>query len=162
MRSVQGTNRWQIRGLQQPDVHQLLDVISSVRREFGLASRVAALLEPSDYALFDVSGVMPRRCLKCPLQLPSTSVMGFGGLRARSVTLDTVTMTFGCNTGRFRTWNSIDKSIRPLFLPAHACQSAALAVLKASRCEATKFCTVIGGLPVNSAMTLSSPEKRPF
>ena len=39
---------------------------------------------------------------------------------------------------------------------------AALAVVKASRCEATKSCTVIGGLPVSSAMNLSSPEKRPF
>jgi putative acetyltransferase len=54
MRSVQRTNPWQIRRLQQPDVHQLLDIISKVRREFGLASRVAALLEPSDYALLDV------------------------------------------------------------------------------------------------------------
>jgi hypothetical protein len=41
-------------------------------------------------------------------------------------------------------------------------QPAALAVVKASRCEATKSCTVIGGLPVSSAMNLSSPEKRPF
>jgi putative acetyltransferase len=54
MRSVQRTNPWQIRRLQQPDVHQLLDIISKVRREFGLASRVAELLEPSDYALLDV------------------------------------------------------------------------------------------------------------
>jgi hypothetical protein len=39
---------------------------------------------------------------------------------------------------------------------------AALAVVKASRCEATNSRTVIGGLPVSSAMNLSSPEKRPF
>jgi putative acetyltransferase len=54
MRSVQRTNPWQIRRLQQSDVHQLLDIISGVRREFGLATRVAALLEPNDYALLDV------------------------------------------------------------------------------------------------------------
>ena len=54
MRSVQRTNPWQIRRLQHADVHQLLDLIRSVREEFGLASRVTALLEPSDYALFDV------------------------------------------------------------------------------------------------------------
>src|ERR1700730_8701122 len=41
-------------------------------------------------------------------------------------------------------------------------QPAALVVLKASRCEATKSCTVIGGLPVSSAMILSWPEKMPF
>jgi hypothetical protein len=39
---------------------------------------------------------------------------------------------------------------------------AALTVVKASRCKATKSRTVIGGLPVSSAMNLSSPEKRPF
>jgi putative acetyltransferase len=54
MRPVQRTNPWQIRRLQQSDVHQLLDIISGVRREFGLATRVAALLEPNDYALLNV------------------------------------------------------------------------------------------------------------
>jgi putative acetyltransferase len=44
----------QIRRLQQSDVHQLLDLISGVRREFGLATRVASLLEPNDYAILDV------------------------------------------------------------------------------------------------------------
>ena len=39
---------------------------------------------------------------------------------------------------------------------------APLAVVKASRCEATKSRTVIGGFPVSSAMILSSPEKMPF
>ena len=38
-------------------------------------------------------------------------------------------------------------------------QPSALTVVKASRCDATKSCTVIGGLPVSSAMILSSPEK---
>jgi len=38
----------------------------------------------------------------------------------------------------------------------------AFAVLKASRCKATKSCTDIGGLPVSSVMILSSPEKMPF
>src|SRR4029077_14844735 len=41
-------------------------------------------------------------------------------------------------------------------------QPAAPAVVKASRCEATKSCTVIGGLPVISAIILSSPETMPF
>jgi putative acetyltransferase len=54
MRTVQRTNPWRIRRLQQSDVHQLLDIISGVRREFGLASRVAALLEADDYALIEV------------------------------------------------------------------------------------------------------------
>jgi putative acetyltransferase len=48
------TNPWQIRRLQLDDVYQLLEVIRSVRHEFGLASRVTALLEPSDYAIYDV------------------------------------------------------------------------------------------------------------
>ena len=39
---------------------------------------------------------------------------------------------------------------------------SALTVVKASRCDATKSCTVIGGLPVSSAMILSSPEKMPL
>jgi putative acetyltransferase len=45
---------WQIRRLQQSDVPQLLEVIGGARREFGLATRVASLLEPNDYALLDV------------------------------------------------------------------------------------------------------------
>jgi putative acetyltransferase len=45
---------WEIRRLQQSDVHQVLDLIGGVRREFGLASRVASVLEPNDYAIFDV------------------------------------------------------------------------------------------------------------
>ena len=54
MRSVNRTNSWQIRRLHQADVHQLLELIRSVRQEFGLANRVTALLEPTDYALLDV------------------------------------------------------------------------------------------------------------
>lgn len=54
MRSVDRTNSWHIRRLERADVHQLLELIRSVRQEFGLAKRVTALLEPSDYALFDV------------------------------------------------------------------------------------------------------------
>ncbi len=53
MRSVHITN-FQIRRLQQGDVHQLLELIRGIRQEFGLAGRVTTLLEPSDYALFDV------------------------------------------------------------------------------------------------------------
>ena len=50
MRSVINTS-WQIRRLEQSDVHQILDIVSSVRREYGLATRVTSLLEPSDYAI---------------------------------------------------------------------------------------------------------------
>ena len=54
MRSVITDDAWQIRRLQPPDVHQLLDLISGVRREFALATRVTSLLEPNDYAILDV------------------------------------------------------------------------------------------------------------
>jgi putative acetyltransferase len=54
MRSVISKHSWQIRRLQQPDVSQLLELISGVRREFGLATRVASLLEPNDYAILDL------------------------------------------------------------------------------------------------------------
>jgi putative acetyltransferase len=54
MRSVTNNDSWQIRRLQQADVHQLLDLIGGVRREFGLEGRVASLLEPSDYAILNV------------------------------------------------------------------------------------------------------------
>jgi putative acetyltransferase len=54
MRCVINNNSWQIRRLQQADVHQLLDLISGVRGEFGLATRVDSLLEPNDYAIRDV------------------------------------------------------------------------------------------------------------
>jgi putative acetyltransferase len=54
MRSMTNDDSWQIRRLQQADVHQLLDLISGVRSEFGLATRVASLLEPNDYAIRDV------------------------------------------------------------------------------------------------------------
>jgi putative acetyltransferase len=47
-------NAFQIRRLQPDDVHQLLELIKSVRREFGLSSRVTELLEPRDYAVLDV------------------------------------------------------------------------------------------------------------
>jgi putative acetyltransferase len=47
-------NASEIRRLQPDDVHQLLELIKSVRREFGLSRRVSELLEPSDYAVLDV------------------------------------------------------------------------------------------------------------
>lgn len=43
-----------IRPLQQADVHAVLEIIRAVRREYGLESRVSALLEPSEYSLFDL------------------------------------------------------------------------------------------------------------
>src|SRR5580658_678263 len=54
MRCMHNTKPRQIRRLHHSDVPELLDLISSVRQEFGLADRVAALLEPSDYAILDV------------------------------------------------------------------------------------------------------------
>src|SRR5579862_3792463 len=54
MRSVTSDHLWHIRRLDQADVPQLLELISEVRREFGLAARVKSLLEPNDYALLDV------------------------------------------------------------------------------------------------------------
>jgi putative acetyltransferase len=51
---MQETNPCDIRRLQHDDVHQLLELIKSVRQEFGLSSRVSELLEPSDYAVLDV------------------------------------------------------------------------------------------------------------
>jgi putative acetyltransferase len=54
MQCMSNQSPWQIRRLQQPDVHELLDIISSERREHGVANRVTDLLEPRDYALLDV------------------------------------------------------------------------------------------------------------
>ena len=54
MRSVKNSHSWQIRRLDQADVPQLLELISEVRREYGLATRVRSLLEPNDYAVLDV------------------------------------------------------------------------------------------------------------
>jgi putative acetyltransferase len=48
------SSSWKIRRLQQSDVRQLLDIISGVRGDFGLATRVDSLLEPNDYAILDV------------------------------------------------------------------------------------------------------------
>ena len=43
-----------IRRLQQADVYPVLEIIRATRREFGLESRVAALIEPSEYRLLDL------------------------------------------------------------------------------------------------------------
>jgi len=51
---VEKNDYWQIRRLQQTDVWELLEVISGVRRELGIATHVASLLEPNDYAMLDV------------------------------------------------------------------------------------------------------------
>lgn len=51
---MQKPNLCQTRRLQHSDIHELMGIIRDVRQEFGLARRVAALLEPSDYALLDV------------------------------------------------------------------------------------------------------------
>lgn len=47
-------NNCVIRRLQQSDVHAILEIIRATRREYRLESRVAALLEPSEYSLFDL------------------------------------------------------------------------------------------------------------
>src|SRR5262249_40721427 len=54
MRSMPAATACQIRRLQSDDVHQLLELIKAVRREFGLTNRAVELLEPSDYAVLDV------------------------------------------------------------------------------------------------------------
>jgi putative acetyltransferase len=54
MRFVINGDSCQIRRLQHGGVHQFLEIIRSVRQELGLASRVTALLEPSDCAVLDV------------------------------------------------------------------------------------------------------------
>lgn len=42
-----------LRRLEAPDVHAVLDVIDSCRREYGLESRVPAVLEPADRDLYE-------------------------------------------------------------------------------------------------------------
>lgn len=43
-----------IRRLQQADVHAILDIVRDVRLECGFGDRVATVLEPGDYGLFEV------------------------------------------------------------------------------------------------------------
>lgn len=45
--------RLTIRRLEAPDVHAVLEVISGCRREYGLHYRVASVLEPSDFDLYE-------------------------------------------------------------------------------------------------------------
>jgi putative acetyltransferase len=54
MRSVNTTTTCQIRPLRLPDVHQVLDIIKSTRRELCLAALGPALLESTDYSILDV------------------------------------------------------------------------------------------------------------
>ena len=54
MQAMNEQNDCVVRRLQQSDVHAVLEIISASRREYGLESRVAALLEPSEYRLFDL------------------------------------------------------------------------------------------------------------
>lgn len=54
MQCVNHQSPWQIRRLELPDLHELLGIISNVRREYGLANQVTDLLEPRDYALIEV------------------------------------------------------------------------------------------------------------
>jgi putative acetyltransferase len=54
MQSVNRASSWEIRRLQLSDLPQILEIIENVRREFGLAERVTALLEAADYSLLEV------------------------------------------------------------------------------------------------------------
>ena len=49
-----------IRRLQQADVHAMLEILRSAREEYGMGRRLASVLEPADYALFEV--YRKRRC----------------------------------------------------------------------------------------------------
>jgi putative acetyltransferase len=51
---MKNSDSWQIRRLQQSDVHQLLGLIRGAYQEFGLETRAASPLEPNDYAILDV------------------------------------------------------------------------------------------------------------
>jgi putative acetyltransferase len=53
MRIMTRQNQVTIRRLEARDVHAVHQVISGCRREFGLESRVAAILEPADLILFE-------------------------------------------------------------------------------------------------------------
>ena len=49
-----------VRRLQQADVHAMLEILRSVREEYGMGQRLAAVLEPADYAMFEA--YRKRRC----------------------------------------------------------------------------------------------------
>jgi putative acetyltransferase len=51
---MNGQIRVTLRRLEHTDVGAILEIISDCRREYGLENRVQAILEPSDYALFEV------------------------------------------------------------------------------------------------------------
>ena len=48
------TGRFEVRLLASSDVSEVLDIITAARREWGLLARVDTLLEPADYALFEL------------------------------------------------------------------------------------------------------------
>ena len=48
--------RLTLRRLEAPDVHAVLGIMDACRREYGLADRVQAVLEPSDHRLYDTYG----------------------------------------------------------------------------------------------------------
>jgi putative acetyltransferase len=54
MQTMTTTTSCVIRRLEHADVHSILKIIRSAREEYGLKDRIANLLEPSDYDLFDV------------------------------------------------------------------------------------------------------------
>ena len=48
--------RLHLRRLEAPDVHTVLGIVDACRREYGLADRVQAILEPSDQHLYETYG----------------------------------------------------------------------------------------------------------
>lgn len=50
---MSGPVSYRIRRLEAPDVHRILGVIATCRREYGLEGRVPSILQPADYALFE-------------------------------------------------------------------------------------------------------------
>lgn len=70
-----------IRRLEAPDVHAVLTVIRDCRREYGLETRVAALLEPSDNNLYET--YRGRRCAYFVAVVGGEVVGGAGIARLR-------------------------------------------------------------------------------
>src|SRR6202022_2844523 len=54
MRAMSIQNQVFIRPIEACDVSAILEIISGCRREYGLEGRVHSILEPTDYAMFDL------------------------------------------------------------------------------------------------------------
>src|SRR5262245_54859116 len=60
MRPMSDSSPCTIRRLQQADVHAMLEILRATREEYGMGQRLASVLEPADYALFET--YRRRRC----------------------------------------------------------------------------------------------------